>query len=333
MKISRVADEKLAPSWVFEDAESLPKFDYIEADELGAIETLPAKLSDTDVVDQRKKIELCAENGKLYHFNDSWSDDEKSTLREYAMVCGMDMSKFKAVDPNYIKDLQNVQREASNSRIARLAGKGEEMSELKIDAFKLDEKSETEHMEKEVWEDVDKQINLKDKPSMMLNTIKPVRGGENYFENSDIAVANGQNSISDPNAIKNYAESVVEDTGERLRRENQAKEAQKELNHRAWEQDKMDAMDGSEIIPKGSVFQTEALDAQTGIGTLASDRANINADDIPELTPGEQLAQKSEAHRKSIQGEEKESHEFELKSSSVRGISDTFAEELKKFVK
>ena len=332
MKINRVSEEKLAPSWAFEDVSREGCLDekFLSEEEMQRIENLPFEdLTDEGIVEERDTIERCAESGSLYHYNAQWSDKTKRALREYAEVSGMKMDKFRAVHPEYIENIRLVEREAANARekmFQKVANK--EIDSMLEDPFKLDERANTDHMKPTNWEDNKKQINLEDRPSMMSGAVKPLRGGEDYFEDPISKLADGQNSILDPGAIESLANSEVEDTGERLRRENEERAASREAKHKEWEQDKIDAMEKSEIIPKGSVFPTEAMNAQPGIkGDL------FDFDKVPDKTAGEKIAEGNEEHRKEIQGEDKEEHEFTLKSASVRGISDTFGSELEKALK
>jgi hypothetical protein len=72
------------------------------------------------------------------------------------------------------------------------------------------------------------------------------------------------------------------------------------------------------------------MNAQTGLDTSASTLANLKAEDLPEKTEGEMIAEKNEEHRKSIQREEQPDDWQEMKTASERGISDSFADSLKK---
>jgi len=342
MKINRVADEMKAPCWAFEDVENVSPSEfinreYITAEEIERIEQLPVSdLTDDDIVEQREQIEKSAESDSLYHFNSEWPENVKSSLKEYAIVCGMDMSKFKSVHPEYIESIKVVKRESDDfyalsskdkKEFLRTASKDKEATLLE-DPFKLDEKADMSHMDKANWEDVKKQDNLGDRPSME-GSVRPVRGGEDYFTNSYAQTAIGHNSITDPNAIETYAESEQEDTGARLKRENEEKASAREANHKEWEQEKIDAMEGSEIIPRGNVFPTEVMNAQPGI--RGDDPFGL--DSVPEKTQGERIADVNEENRKAIQGEDKEEHEFVMNKARIRSVSDTFGDELKKYIK
>jgi len=326
-----MADEQIAPSWAFEDVDKLAASEfingYITQEEIERVQSLPIdNLTEAQIVEQRDVIEKCAESQSLYHYNSEWPENIQSTLREYATVCGLEDSKFKSVHPEYIESIKVI---ANGEQEMKEKGK------MTMDAFKLDEAGDMSYMDKSNWEDIHKQNNLEARPSMEGSVI-PLRGGEDYYANSDPQTARGQNSITDPNAIETFAESEQEDTGVRLKRENEERANSREAKHQAWEQEKVDAMEGSEIIPKGSVFATEVMNAQPG---LSNDRlemgvySDFDLKDMPDRTDGERLAELNEERRQEIQGAPKDKHDFDIKPQSARGISDTFAEQLKKHLK
>ena len=356
-----MADEQLAPEWVFEGKKALEFSDseYITPDEIERIEAMAESLSDDGMVSERERIEASVGKGSLYHVSSKWDSKVKASLKEYAVVCGMDMSKFKIIDPEIVVDLKPA-LVAHDYRVffnkvskIKLAEKGvenlndlsrEEQKDLfkevdKLyeaenevlsmhDPFKLDKLGDMSHMEETNWQDTKRQANLGYKPSME-GSVVPVRGGEDYFVNSDVSPGRGMNSITDPKAIETYAESEEEDTGARLRRENEERSNSREVKHKAWQDEKVASMEGSEILPQGKVFPTEAMNAQPGIrGTDV-----FGLDSVPEKTEGEKIAQANEDRRKEIQGSDKEDHEFIPKKAPVRGISDTFASELAKHLK
>ena len=322
MKINRMSEDKSAPSWFFEKLDDKSSFsdEYISPDSAQKISS--SSVSDNDLVSQRDEIEKCTKEGKSYHYNAKWSDKVKSELKEYALACGMNMDRFKAVRPENIDNIISVHKEANMS--PEETKKDSKMA-LK-DPFKIDEINEKKS-ERSDWQEIKKAKNLSDKPSMDSRVI-PVRGGEDINKNSDPKVARGQNSIKDPDAIKREIESSPEDTGARLRRENKEKEASKKTNHQEWQKEKIKAMAGKEIIPNRKVFPTEVMNAQTGIKKEPFDYS-----DMPEKTDGEKLKESQVEHKKSIRGEDKKKHEFNIQSETKASVSDTFAEELKKHLK
>lgn len=320
MKISRMAEEKMAPEWIFRNKQASQYIDKetVSTEEIKRLASLSCDISDDDMVVEKDRIESCAVSKKPYHYSSKWSNSVKSELKEYAIVCGMDMSKFKSIDPS------DLVVEASSSGMIKTASTVEaEAPKLVVDAFKIDEKIAVSH-EKTKWKAEGKDASrLAEKPTM--SGIVPIRGGEDYFANSEFKVARGQNSISDPLAIEKLAESTVEDTGSRLKRENAEKEASKKTRHEEWQKEKIAAMEGKEILPGRKVFPTESMNAQPGIKGEVFDFGNV-----PDKTVGEQIKQANEDRKEKIRGKEKGRFEFVLHKNPTMGISEDFGEELKK---
>ena len=326
-----MAEEQVAPSWAFEDVDKLAASEfineYITQAEVERVQLLPTEdLTDAQVIEQREVIEACAESNDLYHYNSEWSETVQASLKEYATVCGLDETKFKAVHPEYI---ESIRVEATAESIMKRE------ADIQNDPFKIDTAGDMSHMEESNWEDIHRQENLEQKPSLE-GGIVPVRGGEDYYANSDPQTARGQNSITDPDAIGSFANSEEEDTGARLRRENEERANSRDVKHQEWEQAHIEAQGNTDIVPKGNVFPTEVLNAQPG---LDSDKihmgvySDFDLKDMPDLTDGEKLAQRNEDRRQEIQGAPKEDHDFKPEAHNARGISDTFADALKKHIK
>jgi len=326
MKISRVASESLVPEWFEEAGSQMVQSEIASPEEVERYSILSAdEVTDEILVRERDEIEKCAQSGSLYHYNSTWSDSTRQSLKEYAIVCGMDMSKFRGVHPDELQErIATSQSEPEVEEPAR-----RRVTAMQHDPFHIDERSDDSHMRRANWQDVSRQLSLKDKPSMMSGAVKPLRGGENYFENSDVDLATNQNSISNPDAIEQLAESEVEDTGARLKREREEKESAKTQRHAEWQQEVIDAMEHKDEIPSGKVFPTEVMNAQPGI----RGEGPFNFDTIPEQSSGEKLAEANRERKAAIRGEEKEKHEFEVQRNSTRNISDNFGEELKKYLK
>ena len=327
-----MAEEQIAPSWAFEDVDKLAASEFIDKEyitqaEVERVQSLPIEdLNEDQIIEQREVIEAAADNGDIYHYNSSWSDGIQSSLKEYATVCGLDESKFKAVQPEYIESLTV---EASAEAIIKRE------ADVQNDPFKLDTKGDMEHMEESNWEDVHSAQNLEFQPSMEGGII-PVRGGEDYYANSDPQTAPGQNSITDPSAIETFAESVEEDTGARLKRENEEKANSRDVKHKEWEQEHIEAQGNTDIVPKGNVFPTEVMNAQPGLDNNQLQMgiySDYDLQDMPDKTHGERLAELNEERRQEIQGAPKEDHDFQPEAHNARGISDTFADQLKKHIK
>jgi hypothetical protein len=315
-----MSEEKIVPEWIFQNKQSS---EYVEKNvlsknEIERVLSMSHEISDEKIVEEKEKIEKCASVKIPYYYNIQWPESVKSELKEYASVCKMDMGKFKGIDPSSLAD-----KVVQEPIIIKTASTIVESSGLVIDAFNIDNKIVNSH-EKIKWEpELQNAKKLAEKPSM--SGIVPIRGGEDYFDNSESKVARGQNSISDPNAIGKLAESSVEDTGARLKREKKEKEEQKKTNHEQWQKEKIEAMNGKEILPNRHIFVTESLNAQPGIKGDVFD-----FDGIPDKTAGERLKQVNEERKEKIRGKEKGKYEFVLSSHPTRTISEDFGEELKK---
>jgi len=333
MKINRMASEKSVPDWAFNKADDGVQRDFIEnvyVDQNDIKRIANCDFDEDRVVAERSIIEKRTASGLPYYYNTAWEKNVKSMLKEYALACNMDMSKFKSVASRQI--------EASDyGTMVRTAQAQSEESETLtlVDPFHLEAEIEDKNI-KDDWEKIRGEEKLSDAPSMMTGAIKGIRGGENYSTNSDINPAINQNSITNPKAIEQLAESDTEDTGVRLAKEREERESAKETRHQDWEQEKIKAMKHIDIIPKGNVFPTEVLDAQPGLNNPSSQMgvyADFDKASIPEKTQGEKLAEANEARRKSIQGEDKVKDDFRMNKAEVRSISSDFGDALKKALK
>jgi hypothetical protein len=338
MKINKVSDEKVAPTWAF-GSKSLDNYEKTEAISKKDIERLniadPKKITESVLSKECDAIEKCATTGKTYHYNSTWEAKDVNHLKEFASVCGLDANKVKGVDPKAIlKEIGEIEQQASTSYMIKTASKVEKL--VLQDPFHLDERANTSHMDYENWQKTAKQGNLSEAPSIDLGAIKAIRGGENYFSNPESKNAINQNSITNPNAIKEFIESEKVDNGMRLKQEKLARDLAKKENTKEWENSIIEAMPKNDIVPKGNVFPTETMNAQSGLNSPSSKMgvySDFKIEDVPTLTEGEKIKLSQDEHKKSIQRPIKEKEEFHTSSSSVNKVSDTFADELKKYLK
>ncbi|MFA7219359.1 MAG: hypothetical protein WC119_02525 [Synergistaceae bacterium] len=324
MNIFKVANEKVAPSWFApEDETASAPIEEVERINVAS------EVDDIVLAQECDRIEECSTNGKIYHYNSNWDQDSVRHLREYAIACGMDLDKFKEFDPS------NIQKQSSNEGMVKtaqtvLSDEVTSLRELWKDPFHIDERSDTSHMDESNWQEVKGQSILNE-PSVASGNVIPLRGGENYFLNSDVNPASNQNSITNPDAIEQLANSKVEDNGERLKGQAAAKEAKKVQDRKDWEQEKISEMSKRDIIPQGVVFPTEVLNAQTGLNSPSSQMgvyAKFDPSSIPEKTAGEQIVEKNKEHRESIQRPKHEDDWQKPSHQSSRSISGTFADAL-----
>lgn len=320
-----MSEEKMAPEWVFDNNQATEYIDKktLKSEDVNSILKLSIDITDNDVVMEKDRIEKSASSGSVYYYNMQWPSKIKDELKEYASVCGLDASKFKAVHP---AELTSEIKVASDSKIIKTASVAESTRVVLSDPFHIDAKITNAHKKTKWQAEVKNASKLANRPIMY--GIVPIRGGEDYFANAESKVARGQNSITSPDAIEKMAESTEEDTGARLKRENEAKKGARKMNHEEWQKEKVEAMDGKEILPHRRVFPTESMNAQPGIKGEVFDYSKM-----PEKTAGEQIKEMNKERKRQIRGEEKAKHEFVVAKNPARVISEDFGEELKKHLK
>jgi len=336
MKINRMSSETSIPSWALGmEEEVVQKQSSVDILRLAeAAKEIPEVLSDDVLVSERERIDRCASSEETYYYSDKWDKSDVAKLKEYASVCGLSHDKFAAINPDeFVK--ANIEKNAG-AKILRVASKAE-VAANPFEGLKLVDPFHLEDIEEEKakanWEEVKSASKLDAKPSMMTGAVVPIGGGEDYLSNSDTPLAKNQNSIVNPTAIEQLAKSDKEDTGVRLAREAKEREEAIVKRHETWQEDKIKAMEHLDDLPKGTVFPTEVMNAQPGLNNPSSQMgvyASFDKDSIPEKTVGESLGQRNEDRRKSIQGADKEVHEFGIQAEASRTISDPLFDSLKK---
>lgn len=332
MNIFRCADEKAVPSW-FEKEDEVENTNA-PVEQVESI-NIAEEVNDQVLAEECDRIEVCSSNGKDYHYNSNWDAGTVSHLREYAIACGMDIAKFRGFDPSVLTKESKQKDPIVKTANTAIAENVQALKGVWTDPFHIEERSDMSHMEPNGWEAVKKQAVL-GKPSIDLGGVFAIGGGEDYNTNSDVNPAINQNSITNPLAIEQLAESEEDDTGVRLHKEQEAKAAQKKANHGEWEQEKIAEMSQGDIIPKGSVFPTETLNANTGLNNPSSQygvyaKFDINA--IPDLTAGENIAERNKQYKESIQRPKQEDDWQKPCKQTSMSISDSFGTELEALLK
>jgi len=295
MNIAKNADSQV-PNWMFDPKTGLKvsSSKYVMAEEISRIKSLP------DIIDEKDRIEACSVNGDLYHYSSKWGSKERSELKEYAMVCGMDMTKFRSIDPDSV----------STSVTANT--KKDMIKTASYDPFHLDEVVDKKTSSRDEWEKISGAKTVNNIPSLGGGSVIAVRGGGTIYDHSVPDLAKNQNSISNPNAIKTLAENKDEDICERLRKDRSN-----------WEKDISSKIKVPDAISQKKVFQTEVAHVQSGIRAKA---------EIPEQTRGEMLKEMGNKNREEIQRQAKEKREFIPRGSSLNMISDDLSSELAKYL-
>jgi hypothetical protein len=277
-----------------------------------------------------EEIEKCAAAGKSYYYNTNWKKEDVSHLKEYASTCGLNKDNVKGVDPTELKDFC----ENKENPILKTASVSAPVKDTQfiLDPFHFEKLADTSHMDKKNWQEVKSEAKLKEAPVMANGIVQPLRGGENYFKNSDSKLASNQNSITNANAIKELAESTAIDNGARLKAEQKKKIEAKNISKKEWEQNLVESMK-DDVLAKGKVFPTEVLNAQPGLNAPSSKMgvyAKFDPNQIPEKTVGEKIKENNKQAKLAIQRQPKEKSDFKVERAAARSISGLFSEELKK---
>jgi hypothetical protein len=202
------------------------------------------------------------------------------------------------------------------------------------DPFKLEARSNTDHMNFSDWQKITPESKLSDRPDVAMDGgILPLRGGEDYRISNQPSLASNQNSIVDPDALDRLWNSEEESNGERLAREAKERVEARKAKHEEWQSEKVAQMKADDFQAQGVVFPTEVGNVGSGISSsFMGAYSDADLQNLPEKTAGESLANQNEQRKASIQRESKgNSKDWDTvkPSPSVR-VSDHFTEELKK---
>jgi hypothetical protein len=325
MNIFKVSNEQSSPAWLNIENEN----NDFNLEDIN----INNEINEDEICLECCKIEACANNNKIYHYNSRWDMDTVSHLREFANACGLSKDSFKSINPQKVIEQQASLNKDKMERTASVNVEDDNdtitLKDLWKDPFKIEERSDMSHMSKAAWETVKSQ-NVMKEISVMNTGVLPLRGDDNYFANPDTNLAKNQNSITNPNAIEQFANDESYDNGVRLKKEKEDKIQQKIEQHAKWEQDQIDAMKHKDIVPRGNVFPTEVLNASTGLNnrTQMGVYSDFDFNNLPEKTAGETLNELNLQKKQSIQ-REKENNEWEKPScQSAREISESFIDSL-----
>jgi len=310
MKISRMSDENILSIWASEKQNEDAKIKLIAND---IISQMPEEVGEENLTVEREKIETHASNKTKYLYSSNWSKSVIASIKEYAAICG---TEIEAIDLNNY----SIQKVASSSQMTRTASKTETVLKLN-DPFHLENIEQKQ--ERSDWQTITAEKKLVGNPSMMTNSVRAIGGGEDYFKNSDVPLAQNQNSILNPNAIKEFAESKVEGIGEKLARSVKEREEFKQKESASREQDMASKMKLDTLI-RGSVFPTGIMNLQAG---SASSNITLDKSNLPKETVGEKIAavnDKRKSDRHNQRGE------FSISKEAKVGIGDSLFNSLKK---
>jgi len=306
----------------------------LSSDDIGQIRVLAKSVNEDGMIEERDRIEKCASSNQVYFYNSNWDKDTIGQLKEYAGICKCKILGINPDGEEFCKkasEIEKLHKEASVTATEKspLAGI--------MDAFNLDREIDTSYLSKDKsWDKLSSESKMS-KPTMSSkeHSIISAAGADDYFKNVHLNVRRGQNSVTNPDAIKSIIDDKAEDVGVRIRNERKEQEVGRKSEIIASEkkmiQDAKDA--GFGALPNQGAKLTAAMNAQPGIKN--KDIFNLDA----EQTDGEKLPKQNEQRKASIQREvKKEERAWDKKQpQATHEISDIFtkalAENLKKIKK
>ena len=302
-----------APQQWFRRDQSLPN--ELSDQEIVRIASFPADLDEAGLVDACDAIEACAQTNTVYRYSSRWSPATIGYLKEFASVTG---AKIEAIDPrsNAIQSHAAVAKGMTKTASV-ISPEVKAAQELLGDPF--------------AYREPVKASDIKmDKVMLGASAVINHSGGEDMIgtERRTPSIP-GQNSLLNPNAIKQLAESKNDDNGVRLRAEAKARSENYSKQQKLADQEKVAAAEKSAQEVPGSLSRGSVILAGSdNIASLHTGRL-YQKEDLPDLTPGEELRLKNQQRKASIQ-RPRQQREYGDGTEARRAISADFAEALKK---
>jgi len=329
-RVFKISAESDIPDWLINEPPA-PKFAGNQA-AAERITKLPTTLDEDGLNGEFNEIEKCASAKSPYYANTHWDDSTKQRIREFAFVSGV---KIVNVDP---KDVDIVTM--SVKEVIKTASGAPKMTvdSKVIDPFRFEEKGNMDHIYKgDKWESLKPEAKLSAPvPIMGSNACIRLSGNEDYRKSSSLKIKPGQNSITDPDAIKNLSATV--DTGTRLKAERLEREETRKTEARAWELDVLKAAQASQKVEgklgESSIeFSTVGKLGMTGAAPAHSGVFGKSRD-IPEKSSKELIAEANQQRKADIQRETADENTWDsLQGAARHEINDVFAQELEKALK
>lgn len=279
-----------------------------------------------DLTNVKTRIEESVKTGKDVCVNGNLSSDQKKELEEYAQVCKVDPKKIVQVSE---KDV------AVSTKKAEVAKPAPERDPFGV----LDSFADPKNFEKNKnWDRAQKtqKVNStgRSEPSATREgTVTRVDGVEKYEDQRVVGVRPGENSIAAPNNIGETANSKEKGNAEVIREANQQRKDKIAFKPKEWEANVK--KDYSGVISNNGVKLTEASPQQSHSRVADGQHSMFDNKDhttsIPAKTAGENLKEKNQQRKESIQRPKSDDKSWDKVSSSKKPVvSDLLYEELKK---
>jgi hypothetical protein len=307
-RVFKISNESDIPDWFTNQKPTQFLGSQADADR---ILKLPAELSEETFTNELDVIEKCASAGAPYFYSTRWGTDVTDRLQEFATAYGV---KSIGADPD---DKLVVEAATPILGIDIPVVKTASVGKVEIpDPFKIDSKGDMSHMKKADWQQPSSEAKALP-PDIFMNSGACIRlsGSEDTRVHSPLKAIPGQNSITNPDAIKELA--GTEDTGTRLRREATERAAQRKTAHQEWELNVVkESQETPDSATKGSVLKIDIAPA----GGKNFGSMHLKA---PDKTEGEQLGEMREARRKDIQRDVTDEREWDgLQGTTKAKVGD-----------
>lgn len=317
--IQRNSDTGKAPDWFLSAG--------VSEKEVSNAADARASMSREEVVAAKAKIEECAQKGERFFVNEELDPSVRSELSEYAEAVGLSKDDIKEISDR---------QQQSYAAVQELSGieQQEEKVERPEPVFDIGPKDATDpsHFEKSTdWEKTEAASKMAQRPDIN-NGVVPIRGADSVETSRIVGNRPGENSMADPDAIKEMSES--EDAGSRdeIRAANEERKADISFDKTNWEAEAIAGMDKAEL-PHAGVTRTESPQSQNHSATSVYENsiAQEGREDAPEQTMGETIADRNAQKRADIQRKKEDGREWDSPQPSVRAeASDLFLDELEK---
>ena len=310
-KIFKVADTTNMPKWLTPTASDTPVVHTAVSPEAVRLAAITTDLSEDQLVEERDRIEQCANSKTTYHYASTWSADTQRQLLEYASICQVKSEavasaamqvQAAAVVPASLQKTAAVEAPAPAQTPAQALA--ESVAALIGDPFHLADAGDMKHMAASDWESIKPAVHASDRQSIAMTSASVINIGATNEASVPryTRVAPGQNSMMEPNAIGALAESADNNTSARLRQEAKDRHSKRTDANRQRDAEMVAKAEAAEqefpgITPRGTVMATDAKAATGGFkgGQL------VLASELPELTAGEKIRQGNQDRKAGIQ--------------------------------
>ena len=311
-KIFTISKETSTPEWFVNQPAQPTKFAGTTTD-ADRIASLPATLTEDAFTSELDVIEKCASTNSSYFYNANWDQDITGRLQEFAAAYNVKAFAANPSDPLVLAAKTQTTEVVKTASVATAKIQPIAIS----DAFQLESKGNMDHMKKvSNWNQPTAESKVVN-PNIFMTAGAVIRmgGNEDTRIHSHLKAIPGQNSVTNPDAIKDLATQV--DTGVRLRQEAKDRTEQRQAVGKSWETEVAQAGKVAGAAAKSNIIPAAAAPASgKAFGSL-------HLDAVPAKTTGEQFKSQSDARRAGIQRSVETEHAWDgLQGTTKAKVGD-----------